>query len=38
MKALTTVPRVSSGAPITAALATAGCLTRQFSISAGPMR
>ena len=27
-----------SGLPITAALATAGCLTRQFSISEGPMR
>ena len=32
-KALTTVPRVSSGAPITAAFATAGCRSRQFSIS-----
>src|SRR6185295_5571084 len=36
--ALTIVPRVSSGLPITAALATAGCFTRQLSISAGPMR
>ena len=37
-KALITAPRVSSGAGTTAQLATAGCFTRQFSISAGPMR
>src|SRR5205085_8340171 len=38
MYALTIAPRVSSGLPITAAFATARCLRRQFSISAGPMR
>src|SRR4029079_2316213 len=38
MKAFTMDPRVASGLPITAAFATAGCLTRQLSISAGPMR
>ena len=38
MNALTTLPRISSGEGTTAAFATAGCLTRQFSISDGPMR
>ena len=37
-KALTSAPRSASGLGTTAALATAGCLTRQFSTSLGPMR
>jgi hypothetical protein len=38
MNALTTLPRSASGLGTTAAFATAGCFTRQFSISDGPMR
>jgi hypothetical protein len=38
MNALMIAPRAASGLPITAAFCTAGCLTRQLSISAGPMR
>jgi len=38
MNALTTLPRSASGLGTMAAFAAAGCFTRQFSISGGPMR
>jgi hypothetical protein len=38
MKALTISVRNSSGLPTTAAILTEGCLSRQSSVSDGPMR